>query len=188
MRNYNYKCEGSHELRIAIDNGDAAEILREIANCYQEIKSNYITNDIDFMDECDNSIREIMESIENEEYNEDNIEYLTGSFYDFCNDNDIRVDKILLNVVRFCYELYKVDWMSRISTERQLTAMREYYKMTLWDDFIPFKYYISDRGYDGEIYACFDEFLECEFKDKEYMRNLLTDELYDEYLECIWED
>ena len=35
-----------------------------------------------------------------------------------------------MNIANLCYELYKIDWMSRISAERQIDTLRRYYDET----------------------------------------------------------
>ena len=97
-----------------------------------------------------------------------------------------------MNIVNLCYELYKIDWMQRISAKRQIAAMCKYYEEVILEDIRPDEYsfaeYMNDYGYDGEIYICFDEFYDCEFKNVEYMKSLLTDDLFKEYLFYIKEN
>ena len=79
------------------------------------------------------------------------------------------------------YELYKIDWKdSHISTERKLGAYREYeYTGAIdRDEDYTFEDWLFDNGYDGEIYAYFGEFLECEYQDEEYMRYLLGNSVF----------
>ncbi|MDO4647178.1 MAG: hypothetical protein Q4B26_00910 [Eubacteriales bacterium] len=91
-------------------------------------------------------------------------------------------------IEEIAYERYKSDWLiSRgytledLCTEMLLftanservnieTEARKEYK--IWE---------MDRGMGGELYACFDEFLNCEYQDKEYMRTILTDREFEEY-------
>ncbi len=40
----------------------------------------------------------------------------------------------------------------------------------------------AESGFDGEQYACYDEFLDAEYQDDEYMRQLLSKEQYQECL------
>lgn len=103
---------------------------------------------------------------------------------------EIKVRKVseMRTIEEIAYERYKSDWLiSRgytledLCTEMLLftanservnieTEARKEYK--IWE---------MDRGMGGELYACFDEFLNCEYQDKEYMRTILTDREFEEY-------
>ena len=74
------------------------------------------------------------------------------------------------------YELYKIDWKSRISIERKLEAHRNYELELLenYDDDYTFDDWEFDNGYDEECYVCFDEFIDYEYEDEEYMKYLLS--------------
>ena len=86
-------------------------------------------------------------------------------------------------IEELAYELYKLDWMRRISVDRQMDAVKDYYGYLTGDDTDQsLTDYLEEFGYDGEFYACFDEFLENEYLDKEYMKALLNDEAYMFYL------
>ena len=79
------------------------------------------------------------------------------------------------------YELYKQDWISRhITDDRLFNAQRAYadyvaecilngegFEFESYDDFI------EEEGFDGELYACYDEFMDNEFEDEEYRKYLL---------------
>ena len=91
---------------------------------------------------------------------------------------------------QMAYELYKLDWMRRISTERQMDEVKNWYQECdrafreeyTWED------WIEDNGYSGELYVCYDEFLGAEYFDREYMKALLdNDELFEEYENDIQE-
>ena len=89
------------------------------------------------------------------------------------------------------YELYKIDWMSRIKTERKNKLVKEYYKyckedaetsMTV-DDFV------YGYGYDGQLYVCEEEFLNAEYLEEEYMKELFNNkELFEEYKKDLQEN
>lgn len=95
-----------------------------------------------------------------------------------------------MNIVDLAYELYKIDWMRRISADRQIDALKDYYETLTFADEEETEYsfddYLEVGGYDGELYACFDEFLDCEFLDKTYMKKLLNNNSliaeYEKYL------
>lgn len=92
------------------------------------------------------------------------------------------------NIRKLAYELYKIEWLAAISTEQKKDAVRDYYEyLTPETEYIPFKLYLKEFGYDGEFYVCFDEFMDNEYQDKEYMKELLSDKEYKIYLADISE-
>lgn len=82
-------------------------------------------------------------------------------------------------ISRLCYELYKVDWKRShmITEKREMDSIKDYYK-GLVDNDTEYIYndYLEEFGYDGELYVCYEEFLDMEYHDKEYMCSLLGDE------------
>ena len=79
------------------------------------------------------------------------------------------------------YEMYAEDWMQRINFERQKKARHDYYEALKDNPDLSFDDFIFENGYDGEIYACFDEFLDAEYQDVDYMKTLLSDAMLEEY-------
>ncbi len=97
---------------------------------------------------------------------------------------------MIIDIKDLAYELYKTDWMSRISTERRLDALRDYFLNVEGEnrDGYTFEEWLNDMGYEGELYVCFSEFLQNEYLENEYMKELLADpSLYEEYLNDIKE-
>lgn len=93
------------------------------------------------------------------------------------------MSKITLEQLQvIAYDLYVEEWLrEHISTERLLNALRNYHKGVLSGDYSPeydFNAYVQESGFDGELYVCFDEFIESEFEDREYMYELLEDETF----------
>lgn len=79
----------------------------------------------------------------------------------------------------FAYELYKQDWLNiHISPERLLKAKRDFAVDCIENNNneTVFEEWIEEYGFNGEIYACFEEFLVCEYEDEQYMIRLLEDE------------
>lgn len=121
-------------------------------------------------------IREITESINNLP---DETEY---SYYKAFLSEQI----FKRNIRKLAYELYKIEWLATISTKQKKDAIRDYYKyLTPEAEYIPFKCYLEEFGYDGDFYATFDEFIKNEYQNKEYMKYLLSDEEYKIYLTDI---
>jgi len=100
-----------------------------------------------------------------------------------------------LDITEVAYEFYKQDWLdSHTSPESRLSTMQCYYAELQecleegWD-VQSFEDWVWDVGYgEGSLYVCFDEFLDCEFQEEEYMQELLGRdsklwELYQDYLE-----
>lgn len=89
-----------------------------------------------------------------------------------------------MNITELAYELYKIDWMRRISAEHQMDVFKNFYQNQEGqeDSEYTIKDWIEDEGYDGELYVCKDEFLDTEYLDKEYMKSLFdNDTLFKEY-------
>ena len=108
------------------------------------------------------------------------------------------------NIRGLCYGLYKMDWMRRISADRQMDSYKNWYEeeylpnhQQIFNDYsgeadtvytgLSFEDWLMEtNGYDGEIYASEAEFFNNEFFDKMYMKSLLDDEkLYSEYLKEV---
>lgn len=87
------------------------------------------------------------------------------------------------NIRRLCYELYKTDWERShgITADRKKDSIRNYYKCLFnaladkQSSFITYTDYLERFGYDGEIYACYKEFLDTEYLEDNYIYWLLND-------------
>lgn len=78
----------------------------------------------------------------------------------------------------YLYEKYKEDWTQGHISEKRIEKAKKDYEEFLCecdeDEKKPtFEDYIDEYGYDGELYACFDEFCENELEDKEYILSLI---------------
>lgn len=92
-----------------------------------------------------------------------------------------------MNIRELAYTLYKIDWMRRISPERMSDFVLNYYvdrKIEPSSDATLLEV-LEEFGFDGELYVCYDEFLENEYLDKAYMESLLPPVQYEEYLEDL---
>ncbi len=96
-----------------------------------------------------------------------------------------------MNIRELCYELYKEDWkiLHNITGEVEQRYLIDYY-LDLYDySKYSYKDYIEEYGYNGELYACYDEFLDNEYLEEEYILSLLQNKiLQEEYLKDIRED
>lgn len=124
---------------------------------------------------------------ENEDMEYEITEYLSDTYgYCVCHYNvefpknfNYRDSAEVINL----YELYKIDWMRRISPDDLIDARRDYYEGG-YPETHTFDEYLEEFGFDSQIYACFDEFFENELRDTEYMLNLIgtSEKLKDFYL------
>ena len=80
---------------------------------------------------------------------------------------------------KLCYELYKIDWENShmITKDRKMDSIKNYYEDLVGsDEEYTYNDYLEEFGYDGELYVCFEEFLESEYRDKEYIAHLLDND------------
>lgn len=96
----------------------------------------------------------------------------------------------MLTVKKLAYELYKIDWLARITPEQMKSTYKKYYEFINGEELEDYTFdeYLEEYGYDGEIYVCYEEFTRSEYLDKAFIKGLLNDEnLYRKYLEDIGE-
>ena len=87
-----------------------------------------------------------------------------------------------MNISKLGYELYRIDWMRRISADRQMDAIKDYYEGLVDETEYSFDDYIYEFGYDGELYVCYEEFVNAEYLDEYYMKELFNnDKLFNAY-------
>lgn len=90
-----------------------------------------------------------------------------------------------MDISKLCYELYKVDWKRvHITPDIEMDCIKDYYNgLVDGDDVYTLEDYTFDFGYNGMVYACYDEFCEAEYLDKDYICGLLDNEkLFELYL------
>lgn len=95
-----------------------------------------------------------------------------------------------MTISELAYELYKIEWLSRYSADTMSDFVKQYYndcKIDSNDDSTLTEVF-EEFGFDGEIYVCYEEFLDNEYQDKEYMRDLLDDDQYEDYLADIGDE
>lgn len=92
---------------------------------------------------------------------------------------------------RTAYELYKLDWMTRVDHRMLIDGVHEFadeiisdkdiYAFDGTDDPQTIEDMFCERGFgNGSMYVCFEEFLDSEYQDKEYMKELLTEAHFNE--------
>lgn len=82
-------------------------------------------------------------------------------------------------LMELSYDLYKEDWIRNHIPFREYK--KEYRKFMLDDNYETFDDYIEENGFRGEIYASFEEFVECEYNDEHYMEYLLGEDCFIAY-------
>jgi hypothetical protein len=61
-----------------------------------------------------------------------------------------------------------------ITPEREMDSIKDYYEgLVDYDAEYTYNDYLEDFGYDSELYVCYDEFLETEYLDEDYVCGLL---------------
>lgn len=97
-----------------------------------------------------------------------------------------------MNISKIAYELYKQDWIDTHTTEKErINSLRDYYSFAKqsidnYNEYSSYEDWLSDFGFNGFIYSCYEEFLDNEYNDKEYIFNLLADtKLFDLYCKNI---
>lgn len=97
-------------------------------------------------------------------------------------------------ISKLCYELYKIDWKRNhmITADREMDSIKNYYEFLVEEDIRHNLYtyddYIEEFGYDGELYVCYEEFIEAEYLEDDYICGLLDNHrLIDMYYKDIKE-
>ena len=81
-----------------------------------------------------------------------------------------------MQIRHLCYELYKIDWKYAhgITPDVESKTIIDYYEGLVDDDeFYTYEDYLDEFGYDGVLYVRYHEFLDYEYRDREYMYTLL---------------
>lgn len=109
------------------------------------------------------------------------------------NLTDIEIGNTnVFDISEVAYELYKQDWIDTHTTkEERLNVLRGYHiyrQDCIEEDFEidSFEEWIWEIGYVDGIYVCYDEFLDNEYLEKDYIKELLNDDnLYKMYLKDL---
>lgn len=93
-----------------------------------------------------------------------------------------------MDITKIAYEKYRLDWMIRHN--HTLTELMEFMEVAQLDAptafaRVLFSYWESNCGFDGELWACYDEFMQTEFLNVAYMENILTNTEFDVYVEWL---
>ena len=140
-------------------------------------EENYSQEIIDIVKSNDKSIREITEDYECNRNSCDGLGIIlanaVGEYLEKVEKDISTKKKIEL------YNIYKQEWLDEnISPEIAEEARKEYEdeKDEYGEDFeySSFEEYIEDVGYGGSLYVCYEEFLDCEYKDTDWLSGHLT--------------
>ncbi len=90
-----------------------------------------------------------------------------------------------MDIKKIAYEKYKLDWMLRhgYTLEDLVSELSDCMEEANEDLVVVFDVWQSDYGFGSEIWACFDEFIDNEYQDSGYMKQLLNHEEYAKYEE-----
>ena len=82
------------------------------------------------------------------------------------------------DIKKLCYELYKLDWKREHNITLGMVSdeIKKYQALILAGEFCSdytFDEYLEEYGFAGKIYVCFDEFLDNEYLEEDYIRKLL---------------
>lgn len=91
-------------------------------------------------------------------------------------------------IATIAYEKYKKAWAKERNYSPEFLAKihAEYEEVVReLQEPVCFEEYIDENGFAGECYVCFDEFLETEYQDMEYMKKLLSEEEFQMYLKKV---
>ena len=97
------------------------------------------------------------------------------------------------NILAVAYEKYKLTWMIKqgISLKDLIEALAEQQRedSSIGENknlLAAYKDWELDMGFgSGSIWVCFDEFLDNEYQDTQFMRSILTEKEYRTYLDDI---
>ena len=113
-------------------------------------------------------------------------EYFKTSKYHRCLETLIPNEDVLAgsdidDIKCICYEAYKAKWLSQFSEEKRKTNFDKYIDhLNSSSDFsMPYDRYLKLYGVLGEKYETFYEFLDNEFKNYDYMTELVGKEFYE---------
>lgn len=96
-----------------------------------------------------------------------------------------------MNIAELAYKLYKIDWLRHISYDKIADLVKNYYDEIAEsypnskerpDPEIGLDNYFEDHGIEGETYDSYTWFIYGKFLNKDYMKTLLNEKQYHEYL------
>lgn len=88
------------------------------------------------------------------------------------------------------YRLYQLDWMANhgygpMDLAAALLAHMDGDAPDPDDTTTPYRSWELDAGFGGECWACFNEFLDTEYRDQTYMPGILPSSTFDQWMEDL---
>ena len=97
----------------------------------------------------------------------------------------------MMNIKKIAYEKYKLDWLMKHGyTLTDLIDKLDELKADCEDNIsveLLFDVWEKDYGFSSEIWVCYQEFIDNEYLDAGYMKQLLNWEEYEKYQEDVEE-
>ena len=96
--------------------------------------------------------------------------------------------KSVADIKDISYHKYQLRWMMDhgYSLEDLVEKMTEIFKE--YDEFFSpescYELFVSDYGFGGELFVSYQEFLDSEYRDKDYIKSILTKKQYLDYLKA----
>lgn len=89
------------------------------------------------------------------------------------------------DIKQIAYEKYKLDWMLHhgYTLKDLIDELSSCMEEANEDLVVVFDIWASDYGFGSEIWVCFQEFIDNEYQDEGYMKQLLNWEEYEKYQE-----
>ena len=88
------------------------------------------------------------------------------------------------DIKKIAYKKYQLDWMRNhnYSLDSLIMELDKWIESQVDTSLISeFDAWALDRGFDGTLWVCFNEFLDCEYQDEDYMKSLLNEEEFNRY-------
>lgn len=95
-------------------------------------------------------------------------------------------DALCTKLFNRAYSKYQLDWMSRrgYTLDMLMAGVQEQLDEEDTDVAAAFSQFVDDSGFSGSMWACRQEFGECEWKDREYMSVLLCKDDFELWEAC----
>lgn len=155
------------------------ELKKEVLAELELAEDNYPQEVIEAVKSNDKLIKEIADDYEDTRNSCEELGYILSDTVKEYLEKE--VENISTKKKLELYNTYKQEWLDEnISPETAEEARKEYEdkKAEYGEDFeySSFEEYIEDVGYGGSLYVCYEEFLDCEYQDTDWLRNHLTAE------------
>lgn len=90
-----------------------------------------------------------------------------------------------MDIKRRCYNRYFIEWIRTHCSEADYIDILMDYDTTDEESVNDTQDYVLEEGINGMAPACYDEFIDHVYRDKEYIKTILTESEYQEYLKIV---